>query len=105
MHVSTSFVLSKYSTNTIQLRINRTYFNIIFVCVVYETGPLQIVISVGPYTPSDTLSYEPIEDLFRYVREHKPHILIIVGPIVDATHPLIVEGKLAETFAACYDRS
>lgn len=68
------------------------------------SGPLQIVISVGPYTPSDTLSYEPIEDLFRYVREHKPHILIIVGPIVDATHPLIVEGKLAETFAACYDR-
>lgn len=47
---------------------------------------------------SDNLLYEPLEDLVKYVLEHKPHVLILIGPIVDVTHQDIKEANISDPF-------
>lgn len=50
---------------------------------------LQVVIASGPYSTSDNLSYEPLDDLCNYVEKHKPHVVVLCGPFVDAKHSMI----------------
>ena len=50
---------------------------------------LQVVIASGPYTTSDNLSYDPLDDLCLYAEKHKPHLVILCGPFVDAKHNII----------------
>lgn len=69
-----------------------------------ENGPIQVVVAAGPFTQSDTLTYQPLEDLVEYIREHSPHLVILIGPFIDATHPHVVEGVLAETFQAFFEK-
>ncbi|PNF26857.1 hypothetical protein B7P43_G16276 [Cryptotermes secundus] len=69
-----------------------------------ENGPIQIVVAAGPFTQSDTLTYQPLEDLVEYIQEHSPHLVILIGPFIDATHPHVIEGILAETFQAFFER-
>ncbi|PSN52816.1 hypothetical protein C0J52_09691 [Blattella germanica] len=61
-------------------------------------------VAAGPFTQSDTLTYEPLEDLVQYIIDHEPHVVILIGPFVDVSHPQIVEGMLAETFQSCFER-
>ncbi|KDR20724.1 DNA polymerase alpha subunit B isoform X2 [Zootermopsis nevadensis] len=69
-----------------------------------ENGPMQIVVAAGPFTQSDTLTYQPLQDFVEYILEHKPHLVILIGPFIDATHPHVVEGMLAETFLAFFEK-
>ncbi|XP_047110076.1 DNA polymerase alpha subunit B isoform X1 [Schistocerca piceifrons] len=69
-----------------------------------DDGPLQVVVAAGPYTQTDTLMYQPLEDLVSYIRNHEPHALILVGPFVDAKHPHVEEGKLAETHDSLFEK-
>ena len=50
---------------------------------------MQVVVACGPYTTTDNLSYEPLEDLLRYIENQKPHLVILCGPFVDARHDII----------------
>ena len=54
-----------------------------------EQDELQVIVACGPYTTSDNLSYEPLEDLLKYVEEQKPHVVLLCGPFVDAKHSMI----------------
>lgn len=51
--------------------------------------PLSMVIASGPFTTDMNLKYEPLEDLLRYVLQHKPDVLVLVGPFVDVSQPLL----------------
>jgi len=51
--------------------------------------PLQVVVVSGPYTTTDNLNYDPLADFLKYVAKHKPHLVIMCGPFVDAKHPKI----------------
>ena len=51
-----------------------------------DGAELQVVVASGPYTTSDNLSYEPLDDLCSYIEKHKPHLVILCGPFVDAKH-------------------
>lgn len=75
------------------LRLNSSY---------HSTEPVQIVVAAGPYTLSDTLSYQPWQDLSDYIIKMKPHVLILIGPIFDSLHPLI--ESVNESFSALYER-
>jgi DNA polymerase alpha subunit B len=70
----------------------------------FVSGPIQIVVAAGPFTQSDTLTYQPLEDLVEYIQEHVPHLVILIGPFIDATHPHVVEGILAETFQSFFEK-
>lgn len=61
-------------------------------------GPLHLVIAAGPYTTSDTLSFEPLVDFTAYIMKHQPHVCIMMGPFVDSRHELIQKGNLPDTY-------
>ncbi|KAJ4447947.1 hypothetical protein ANN_09957 [Periplaneta americana] len=69
-----------------------------------ETGPIQIVIAAGPFTQSDNMTFQPLEDLVEYIVDHKPHLVILTGPFIDASHPVVVQGMLAETYSSFFEK-
>lgn len=62
---------------------------------IYQNGiPLNIVVASGPFTLSTNLSYEPLEELMRRVLGTKPDVVILVGPFVDISQPLLESGDI-----------
>ncbi|CAE7489375.1 POLA2, partial [Symbiodinium microadriaticum] len=55
-------------------------------------GALNVIVAAGPFTTTDNLDYEPLEELLRLVAEDKPDVLILIGPFVDSSQPLVAEG-------------
>ncbi len=50
---------------------------------------MSIVVASGPYTLQSNLSFEPIKDLFDYIRRTEVSAVILTGPFLDHTHPLL----------------
>lgn len=46
---------------------------------------------MGPFNPSDSLSYEPLQDLIELIVKDEPDLVILLGPFLDASHKLIEE--------------
>ncbi|KAG8290660.1 DNA polymerase alpha subunit B [Homalodisca vitripennis] len=67
-------------------------------------APIEIVIAAGPFTQTDSLTYEPLEDLMQYVTSHRPHVLILIGPLVDLRQPQLTAGSIAETYDDFFDK-
>ena len=62
----------------------------------YQGGqPLQVITAAGPFTTSDNLSYEPLTALLGNALRSKPDVLILIGPFVDITQPIIASGEIA----------
>lgn len=53
---------------------------------------LNIIVACGPFTYSDNLNYEPFNELITYCIKHKPDVLILLGPLLDADHKCIQDG-------------
>lgn len=64
---------------------------------------LYIVTAAGPFTSNTDLTYEPLNDLIAYCKIHKPDILILLGPFVDADHPLVEDVSMKLTFEAQFE--
>jgi DNA polymerase alpha subunit B len=59
----------------------------------YQNGKaLNIMAAAGPFTTTDTLNYEPLYDLIQVVAQRKPDVVILTGPFVDVTQPLLAAG-------------
>lgn len=56
--------------------------------------PLQVVTAAGPFTTSDALDYTPLEDLLINVLKAKPDVLVLTGPFVDISQPLLASGNV-----------
>jgi DNA polymerase alpha subunit B len=56
-----------------------------------NTGPLNILIAAGPFTPSDSLSFEAFDDLLEKIKEVKPGVCILLGPFLDENHQKLDE--------------
>lgn len=50
---------------------------------------LSIFAASGPFTTSDSLVYEPLNDLLGAVRAARPDVVVLMGPFVDAEHPKV----------------
>ena len=62
----------------------------------YQGGkPLSVITAAGPFTTSDNLDYAPLEDLLIKIIKQKPDVLILTGPFVDITHPILATGDAA----------
>ena len=71
----------------------------------YQGGaPLHVITAAGPFTTSDNLEYKPLCDLLIKVLETKPDVLILMGPFVDITQPLLSSGHV-ELPNADYDEN
>lgn len=47
---------------------------------------LSMVIACGSFTTSDSLAYEPLQDLCKYIVQHKPDVCLLVGPFLDPSN-------------------
>lgn len=66
--------------------------------------PLNVLVACGPYTPSDTLTYDPLLDLINVIARDRPDVCLLLGPFVDAKHEQIEKAQVTETFDAIFTR-
>lgn len=66
--------------------------------------PLNVLVACGPYTPSDTLTYDPLLDLINVIVRDRPDVCLLLGPFVDAKHEQIEKAQVTETFDAIFTR-
>ncbi|EEC69071.1 hypothetical protein OsI_37935 [Oryza sativa Indica Group] len=59
---------------------------------------LSSVIAAGPYTTSDNLLFEPLQELISYASRKQPQLLILMGPFIDSDHPEIKKGAVDQSF-------
>lgn len=64
---------------------------------------LHIVVASGPFTSIADLNFEPLNDLHGYCKQHKPDVVILLGPFLDAEHPLIQDLSMKPSFEAYFD--
>lgn len=55
---------------------------------------MTIVVAAGPFTTSDSLSYEPLSDLITFVIENEPDCLILMGPFLDKKHHQVETAQM-----------
>ena len=61
---------------------------------VSSSHALNIMVSAGPYTADDNLDFEPLHALCEKAGETCADMLILVGPLLDIEHPLVVAGDI-----------
>lgn len=66
--------------------------------------PLNVLVACGPYTPSDTLTYDPLLDLINIIARDQPDVCLLLGPFVDAKHEQIEKAQVTETFDGIFTR-
>ncbi|XP_066942609.1 DNA polymerase alpha subunit B isoform X2 [Macrobrachium rosenbergii] len=69
-----------------------------------DTGPVQVIVACGPFTTTDNLLYEPLTDLLMAIQNNPPHLLILMGPLLDVAHPLVANNELNETHDSVFNR-
>ncbi|GBG78101.1 hypothetical protein CBR_g26038 [Chara braunii] len=66
--------------------------------------PISIVVASGPFSTSDNLLYEPLDDLLEYAIQTRPNLLLLSGPFVDSDHPSIKAGEVDMLFEHVFQR-
>ena len=61
-----------------------------------------MLVAAGPYTTCEDLTYAPLRELLGTCQQLQPNVLVLLGPFVDAEHPLIVSGSCEEPFEALF---
>lgn len=64
---------------------------------------MTMVVAAGPFTASEDLAFEPLRALLGCCREAPPDVLLLVGPFVDAEHPLIKGGLAEQSFEEIHE--
>ncbi|KAJ7211474.1 DNA polymerase alpha/epsilon subunit B-domain-containing protein [Mycena haematopus] len=57
----------------------------------------SMFIASGPYTPDQDLGFKPWRALIQKIQEAKPTVVLLLGPFIDALHPLIKTGDVDST--------
>ncbi|XP_066574868.1 DNA polymerase alpha subunit B [Amia ocellicauda] len=60
--------------------------------------PLMVMVACGPFTPSDSLNYEPLLDLIETINRDRPDVCVLLGPFLDSRHEQVEKGQLTATF-------
>uniref|UniRef100_A0A8C9ZJK1 DNA polymerase alpha subunit B n=1 Tax=Sander lucioperca TaxID=283035 RepID=A0A8C9ZJK1_SANLU len=55
----------------------------------YTSEPMNILVACGPYTPSDSLTFDPLLDLINVIVRDRPDVCLLLGPFVDSKHEQI----------------
>lgn len=57
-----------------------------------------MLVAAGPFTSKDDVMYEPLQAVLDHCNERPPDVLLLLGPFVDAEHPLVQAGMLQDSF-------
>ncbi|XP_062854567.1 DNA polymerase alpha subunit B isoform X2 [Trichomycterus rosablanca] len=66
--------------------------------------PVMVLVACGPYTPSDSLSFDPLIDLIHIINKDRPDVCILLGPFVDSKHEQIEKGQVTESFETIFSK-
>ncbi|XP_029021733.1 DNA polymerase alpha subunit B [Betta splendens] len=69
-----------------------------------DEEPVNVLVACGPFTPCDSLSFEPLLDLISIIARDRPDVCVLLGPFVDSKHEQIEKGQVTETFDAIFSR-
>ncbi|XP_076015549.1 DNA polymerase alpha subunit B [Genypterus blacodes] len=69
-----------------------------------EEEPASVLVACGPYTPSDSLTFDPLLDLINVIVRDRPDVCVLLGPFVDSKHEQIEKAQVTETFEAIFSR-
>ncbi|KAL2077557.1 hypothetical protein ACEWY4_027061 [Coilia grayii] len=69
-----------------------------------ESEPVVVLTACGPYTPSDSLAYDPLIDLIHVINKDRPDVCILMGPFVDSKHEQIEKCQVTEPFESIFTR-
>ncbi len=59
----------------------------------FDDQPVQVSVFVGPYCSRDILSYkETFGTIASFLKDYKPHVLVLCGPFLDIENSLVVSG-------------
>ncbi|KAG7094228.1 hypothetical protein E1B28_007834 [Marasmius oreades] len=64
----------------------------------------SMVVCCGPYTPDSDLKFAPWQSLLKKLKTSRPPVIVLTGPFLDYTHPLIERGEIDETPLALFHR-
>jgi len=67
-----------------------------------QVSPHSVVAACGPFSTSENLAYEPLQELLEYCTREAPGLLLLMGPFVDVEHPAVASGQLDITFDDLY---
>ncbi|XP_038620322.1 DNA polymerase alpha subunit B isoform X4 [Tachyglossus aculeatus] len=63
-----------------------------------DTEQRMVVVASGPYTTSDSITYDPMMDLIAVVNRDRPDVCILFGPFLDAKHQQVENCQLTSPF-------
>ncbi|KAM4586184.1 DNA polymerase alpha subunit B [Fundulus diaphanus] len=64
--------------------------------------PLNVLVACGPYTPSDSLTYDPLIDLISVIVRDRPDVCLLLGPFVDSKHEQIEKAQVTQAFETIF---
>ncbi|XP_077645748.1 DNA polymerase alpha subunit B [Lonchura striata] len=59
----------------------------------------MVLVACGPFTPSDSITFEPLSDLLEVVARDRPDVCILFGPFLDAKHEQVESCQLLSPFS------
>ncbi|EPS73745.1 hypothetical protein M569_01012 [Genlisea aurea] len=67
------------------------------------TASVSLIVAAGPFTTTENLSFEPLNELLSYSLRNRPHLLVLLGPFIDSDHPEIRKGTMNQTFDELFE--
>ncbi|XP_036182585.1 DNA polymerase alpha subunit B isoform X1 [Myotis myotis] len=58
----------------------------------------MVLVACGPYTTSDSITYDPLLDLITIINRDRPDVCILFGPFLDAKHEQVENCLLTSPF-------
>ncbi|KAK6022549.1 DNA polymerase epsilon subunit B [Ostertagia ostertagi] len=65
---------------------------------------LRVWCASGPFTTSENCSYEPLRDLLEIVTKEQPHVLILMGPLVESKNAFMQRKEFPEKYQSVMDQ-
>ncbi|KAM6288771.1 LOW QUALITY PROTEIN: DNA polymerase alpha subunit B [Aegotheles albertisi] len=57
-----------------------------------------VLLACGPYTTSDSITYDPLADLIAVITRDRPDVCVLFGPFLDAKHEQVENCQLLGSF-------
>ncbi|NXR30733.1 DPOA2 polymerase, partial [Zosterops hypoxanthus] len=61
-------------------------------------GERQVLVACGPFTPSDSLAFEPLSDLLDLLGRDPPDVCVLFGPFLDSKNEQVESCQLLSPF-------
>nr|CAG4643281.1 EOG090X07VJ [Ilyocryptus agilis] len=65
--------------------------------------PMNVMVACGPFSLQDDLDFTPMRDLIERIENVQPHLVILLGPFLDARNKKIENAELDRTYQEEFD--